>query len=232
VSGRASVSRETGRRRIAILGTGTEVGKTHASVALVSALAARGEQVSGVKPIESGVVSGVATDADRLARVSTVAVTPAPYRFSEPISPHLAARRSGGIISLAVVTEWLDHQEARVLIVETAGAVLSPLGAGLTNLDLVRAMVPTAVVLVGLDRLGILHEVASCLLVLRSLAPQLPLPLVVLNEPSTPDASTGTNVAELIALETVGRAVVFPRMDPTAPGSACIADIALSELGL
>ena len=119
-----------------------------------------------------------------------------------------------------------------MLIVETAGAVLSPLGAGLTNLDLVRAMAPTAVVLVGLDRLGILHEVASCLLVLRSLAPQLPLPLVVLNEPSTPDASTGTNVAELIALETVGRAVVFPRMDPTAPGSACAADTALSELGL
>lgn len=226
------VSRETGHRRIAVLGTGTEVGKTHASVALTAALAARGEQVGGLKPIESGVTPGVLTDADRLAEVSSVPPDLAPYRFTEPVSPHLAARRSGVVISLEVVTRWLDSQRSRIALIETAGAVLSPLGSGLTNLDLARAIAPDAVVLVGLDRLGILHEVACCFLVLRTLAPELPAPLLVLNAPAASDASTGTNADELVALGIAPRVVSFPRADARHATSLSAAHQVLAELGL
>jgi dethiobiotin synthetase len=217
---------------VAVVGTGTEVGKTHVAVALVSALAARGEAVSGLKPIESGVDGSSASDADRLARVSSVRPEVAPYRFVEPVSPHLAARRHDRAISLEVATAWVARHEAPLLVVESAGALLSPLGPGLTNADLVRALRPEAVVLVGLDRLGILHEVAACLLALRTLVPEAPSPVVVLNPPAVSDASAGTNVGELEVLGIASGGVLMPRGAPDAPDALAAAQIALSRLGL
>ncbi len=227
-----AVSRETGRLRVAVIGTGTGVGKTHAASALVAALAARGEAVCGLKPIESGVDGTSATDAEQLSLVSSVKPEPAPYRFSEPLSPHLAARRSGCTISIDAATTWIERQPARVVFVESAGALLSPLGPGLTNADLVRAVGPDRIVLVGLDRLGILHEVACCLLALRTLAPELPAPLVVLNCPPAPDASTGTNAEELDVLGVTSGVVAMPRAAPTDAASLAAARLALSRLGL
>ncbi|WP_438016616.1 dethiobiotin synthase [Sorangium sp. So ce315] len=231
MSGRP-VSRETGRLRVAVVGTGTGVGKTHASVAMVAALAARGTQVSGLKPIESGVDGTSMTDAAQLAAVSSVRPEPAPYCFSEPISPHLAARRCGLAISLNVAAAWVARQPASVVVVESAGALLSPLGPGLTNADLVRALAPDALVLVGLDRLGILHEVACCTLALRAIAPGLPPALVVLNPPAAPDASTGTNAAELESLGITSGAVAMPRAAPTSPASLAAAQLLWARLGL
>ncbi|WP_437588956.1 dethiobiotin synthase [Sorangium sp. So ce1000] len=215
-----------------MVGTGTGVGKTHASVALVAALAARGDKVCGLKPIESGIDGISTTDAEQLALVSSVQSEPAPYRFADPLSPHLAARRCGRDISLDVAVAWVARQPAPVVIVESAGALLSPLGPGMTNADLVRALAPDAVVLVGLDRLGILHEVACCTLALRALAPGLPPALVVLNPPEVPDASTGTNAAELVALGIVAGAVGMPRAASTAPESLAAARVALARLAV
>lgn len=226
------VSRETGQRRVAVVGTGTGVGKTHSSVALVAALAARGHKVCGLKPIESGVDGLSRSDADQLALVSSIEPEPAPYRFPEPLSPHLAARRCARAVSLDVVAAWVDRQQAPLVIIESAGALLSPLGPGVTNADLVRALAPDAVVLVGLDRLGILHEVASCMLALRALAPGLPPALVLLNPPAAPDASTGTNAGELATLDVARDTVVMPRAVPTAPSSLAAAELALARLGM
>jgi dethiobiotin synthetase len=227
-----TVSRETRARRIAVVGTGTEVGKTHVTVALVAALAARGAHVSGLKPIESGIATAALTDAERLASVSTVFSEPAPYRFGEPVSPHLAARRLGVELSLEAAAGWVRRQPARITLVETAGALLSPLGPGLTNLDLVRTLAPDAMVLVGLDRLGILHEIAACLVVLRTLAPELPAPQVVLNAPPVPDASTSTNAEELDTLGIVQGVMVMPRMAPTSAPSLAMADRIVTQMGL
>lgn len=213
------VSRETGRLLVAVVGTGTEVGKTHVGVALVAALAASGRRVAGLKPIESGVSAGALTDAEQLARVSSVAPGPAPYRFADPVSPHLAARRTGEHLSVLVAAGWVLEQAAEVLVVETAGALLSPLGFRVSNLDLVRVLKPWALVLVGLDRLGILHEVAACRVALEALAPELPEPVVVLNEPERRDASTGTNAEELQRLFIARQVAVMPRAEPLAPES-------------
>jgi dethiobiotin synthetase len=215
-----------------VLGTGTAVGKTHASVALTAALSARGDLVCGLKPIESGVAEGVLTDAARLAEISSVRAKPAPFTFIDPVSPHLAARRAGFSISLEAAAEWVRGHRARVLVVETAGAVLSPLGPRATNLDLTRVLCPDAVVLVGLDRLGVLHEVSACLLAIRTLAPDLPAPAVILNEPAAPDASTGTNADELDALGIAGGVVVLPRAKPTSAPSLERATRVLAGLGV
>lgn len=81
------------------------------------------------------------------------------------------------------------------LVIETAGGVFSPLTEHLTNFDLAHCVGSAQWVLVAPDRLGVLHEVTSTLQAMRSLGRSPDW--LVLNAPSTPDASTGSNAAEL-----------------------------------
>lgn len=204
------------QRRIVVVGTGTEIGKTHASVSLLLALRDRGVVATGLKPIESG-VGAAKTDADRLAEASgTPPRSLHCYAFAEAISPHLAARRTSTPIELGVAAAWVDTHTAPALLIETAGGLLSPLGPGISNLNLVLAVRPTAVVLVAPDRLGVLHEVSSAMLAMATLAPRIPLPVVVLQPPAVPDSSTGTNREELLSLGLATTVTEFPRCaDPT-----------------
>lgn len=222
--------------RIVVVGTGTGVGKTHAGVALVSALASAGVSVAGLKPIESGVPSepSDATDAAALAAVSTFHVKhPPPYALPDPVSPHLAARRVGSRIDLGRVVAWVDaHDEAEVLVVETAGALLSPLGPGVANLDLARVLRPDHLLLVGSDRLGVLHDVAVTMHALRTMAPDLPAPVLLLQPPAVADASTGTNAEELVGLGIVSVVYGFPRAEPTAAETRAAARRVLAALAL
>jgi dethiobiotin synthetase len=199
--------------RVAIVGTGTDVGKTHLSVALLRALAQQGRSAVGLKPVESGIGGdGSETDTSRLAAAGTFHVKhPAPYRFVDPVSPHLAARRAGVEIVAARIVDWVANSSAPWTVVETAGGLLSPLGPSLTNLDLVRLLEPDAIVLVGVDRLGVLHDVAACRLALSVRATELPVPHVVLQAPPLGDHSTGTNADELSILGLAEHVTVVPR---------------------
>ncbi|MFO0756034.1 MAG: ATP-dependent dethiobiotin synthetase BioD [Byssovorax sp.] len=203
--------------RVLVIGTGTGIGKTHLGVLLLLALRQRGLHAVGLKPIESGVGEGV-SDGDLLAGAGVFHVKhPQPYAFADPVSPHLAARRAGRTIDLGTVRAWVDEHQAPFTLVESAGALLSPLGPDLTNLDLCLALAPDALVLVGLDRLGVLHEVSAALLALRVLGPSLPAPVVVLQAPVEADRSTGTNADELGLLGIASRVLTIPRGAPDAP---------------
>ena len=114
-------------------------------------------------------------------------------------------------IQLPPIVGWVDSVEAAVLVVETAGALLSPLAPGLTNLDLTAALEPDAVVLVAPDRLGVLHDVTAALFALHHLEPGLPEPVVALMAPAEADGSTGTNGEELQVLGIARRVVTLPR---------------------
>lgn len=217
--------------RIVIVGAGTDVGKTHLGVALVSALAGRGASVCGLKPIESGVPFGeVGPDAAALEKVSLRRLThPQPYVFTDPVSPHLAARRAGIDVELETVRAWVDQHSAEWVLIETAGGLLSPLALNLTNLDLAKALNPDALLLVALDRLGVLHDVAACQLALRlGFTPAPPPTLVVLQTPALLDASTGTNAPELRLLGTAAQVFVMPRGAPTSPECQLAAKAILS----
>ncbi len=197
--------------RIVLVGTGTGIGKTHLGVLLVQAFASSGLGVAGLKPVESGVGTAL-TDADLLSGASTVrANDPPPYRLAAPLSPHLAAPLEGTMVLLTPILTWVDSVEAPVLVVETAGALLSPLSPGVTNLDLTAALEPDVIVLVAPDRLGVLHDVTAALFALHHLEPRLPEPVVVLMAPAEADASTGTNAEELLTLGIARRVVTFPR---------------------
>jgi dethiobiotin synthetase len=149
-----------------VVGTDTGIGKTHATCALLHALARRHARVCGMKPIAAG---GVATadglsNEDSIAHraASTVRVPPAldnPILLPEPLSPHLAAARAGTPIAfdsvLAAVAELRTRTDA--LVVEGAGGFLVPLSETQTGADLAVALRMPLVLVVGM-RLGCLNH--------------------------------------------------------------------------
>ena len=194
--------------RIVVLGTGTNVGKTHVTTRLVRALcaAAPGQDVVGIKPIETGVprtADGApppGTDAAALEAVSRgTPLRPHPAAaFLDAVSAHLAARRERRSISLPRIARVLTLHGATLRgwqVIETAGAVFSPVTPRQTNLDLARALEPAIWILVAPDALGVLHDVRATLLAMRSQA-RAP-DYLVLSAARAPDDSTGTNAAEL-----------------------------------
>ncbi len=195
---------------LVVTGTGTEIGKTHLASALVGTwvrrLRSAGHpypRVAGIKPIESGVTVGDATGSDgrRLEALATFHVKhPPPYLFARPVSPHLAARDEGRSIDVPTVIAWVDavREEADAVVLELAGGLFSPLGGGRTNVDLARAVSPTACVLVAPDRLGVLHDVGATSRAAE--AAGLRVHGVLLSSPAEADASTGTNTRELADL--------------------------------
>jgi len=96
-------------------------------------------------------------------------------------------------------------------VVETAGAVFSPLSTTATNLELALALEPATWLLVATDSLGVLHDVSATLQAMRarSRAPDH----LVLCAARAPDASTGTNAVELAALGIATPTAVLARND-------------------
>jgi dethiobiotin synthetase len=220
---------------VAVVGTGTEVGKTHVSCALLAALVRGGISCVGLKPIESGYREEGEHDAGRLADACGGELAPPLYRFAEPVSPHLAARRSGVEVKPGRVSDWVTERWNRkgyqAVVVETAGGLLSPLGQGVSNMDAVAALRPDSVLLVGSDRLGVLHDVAAVLLALDGTGLSSRT-VVALSAPSRNDASTGTNADELAALELCDQVVVFARDGVRGPLSGAAAGTLAARLGL
>jgi dethiobiotin synthetase len=207
-----------------VCGTGTEVGKTHFSVALLKR-AGRDRSVLGFKPVESGCRAwAVGSDHTALADASTFHVKHLPeYCLVEPVSPHLAARREGRKIDVAQlvarVAELSDGPD--LLLVETAGGLFSPLNDSALNADLARDLqrqLPQArTLLIAPDRLGVLHDLGAT--IRAALVADVKLDGIVLSSPASADASTGANAAELphfVSLRLLG---VIPRL-PTDELSA------------
>lgn len=213
--------------RVIILGTGTDVGKTYVTACLARGLAQRCS-VLALKPIESGVDGSGYGDAGAIAEGAGHAPVLSPWRFRPPVSPHLAARATGSAIDVARVVEWVREQERKapgdVTLLELAGGAFSPLGPGLTNVELALALGPAAWLLVAPDSLGVLHDLTATL---RSLP--RPPDGVVLSRARRPDASTGTNALEL---QRLGIAEVLEVVPEGASSCAVTAAWVLSITGL
>jgi dethiobiotin synthetase len=126
------------------------------------------------------------------------------YAFESPISPHLAAREKGTRIDVGEIERWVAGHEASITLIETAGALFSPLGHGLTNFDLMQSLRPDAAILVAPDRLGVLHELTTTLAL--AAARGGPEFAIVLSAPALADTSTGRNAREVAALG-IGRVI-------------------------
>ncbi len=147
--------------RFFITGTDTAVGKTTVSALLCAALDA-----FYWKPIQTGTRDGTdRTTVLRLAGLPRDRALPETYRFSPPVSPHLAAQRAGVHIRLSKI-QFPKIPAHENLIVEGAGGVLVPINSAQLITDLMHHLA-LPVILVSRTSLGTINHTLLSIAALR-----------------------------------------------------------------
>jgi dethiobiotin synthetase len=134
-----------------ITGSGTDVGKTFVTAALVRRLKAQGRIVEALKPVVSGYNADDPADSDPAILLEALGrplteenlAEIAPWRFRAPLSPDMAAVTEGRAIDAAAVVAFCMRAIAAardVLLIEGVGGVMAPVGARQTQADLMSAL--------------------------------------------------------------------------------------------
>ena len=151
---------------ILVAGTGTEVGKTYVTAAVLRTLREDGVAVAARKPVQSFAADDVETDADVLAAASgepTDVVCPPHRRLATPMAPPMAAEVLGlSSFTIRDLVDDLTLPSDTLVFVESAGGVRSPLAQDGDTVTLADALRPNAVVLVADAGLGTINAVRLC----------------------------------------------------------------------
>lgn len=210
---------------VLVTGTDTGVGKTVVSAALATLWAATGDEVTYVKPAQSGADDGD-DDARDVARWAPGVTTEVGAVLGGSLAPAVAARREGQELGLAdllapVTRAAASRPQAR-LVVEGAGGLLVELGTDGTTCADLAAELGHPLVVVARPGLGTLNHTALTL----AEADRRGLPVagvVVSGYPTDPDLATRTNLAELARLTGGRLAGVVPALGDVGPTSLAAA---------
>jgi dethiobiotin synthetase len=135
-----------------IAGTGTDVGKTYVAAALIRALKSRGVAVDALKPVVSGFDPAAPQGSDPAILLDALGIPLsaasiehiAPWRYRAPLAPDQAALLEGlTVVGHEVVDlslRRIDESAGRLLVIEGAGGIMSPLDETMTMLDFARAL--------------------------------------------------------------------------------------------
>ncbi|MCO5229754.1 MAG: dethiobiotin synthase [Chitinophagales bacterium] len=117
--------------KIAIVGIGTDVGKT-----LVSAIACTALNATYWKPIQTGYLNGAGDiDSAFIAQWTNSEILPEIYLLQQPLSPHIAAK----IDSVEIDTSQLKSPDIQQnLIIETAGGLMVPFNSTQLFIDILK----------------------------------------------------------------------------------------------
>jgi len=161
-------------RVVAVVGTGTEVGKTAIAAGLVSAWRSHGRSVAVRKPAQSfDPDSQDRTDAQILSQASGEhpdQVTSPTLSYGVALAPPMAAAALGvtppHLIDLVAACQW-PTPRVDLGVVELVGGVCSPHAQDADGLDLLRALSPDALVVVADAGLGTINAVRLTMAALR-----------------------------------------------------------------
>jgi len=202
---------------IFVTGTGTDVGKTFLSVALIRHWRAAGHAVAAYKPVVSGFDPATAQASDpgvllaALGRQITDIETISPWRFAAPLSPDMAAAREGRTLDFEAIVEF-SHRAAtsaeRVLI-EGVGGIMVPLDERHTVLDWMSTLRLPVLLVVG----SYLGTISHTLTALRVLAQRnLTVVAVAVSESAVPGAPLDETVATIARFADLIEVVGVPRL--------------------
>ncbi|HWA61332.1 MAG TPA: dethiobiotin synthase [Caulobacteraceae bacterium] len=173
-----------------VAGAGTDAGKTYVGAAVIRALRARGVAAEAFKPLVSGfdpdapedsdpavllAAQGIPWSAEALERIS-------PWRYRAPLAPCQAAAREGGRVDAEAVIGACRERAAAaegLLLVESAGGIMSPLDERRTMLDLAEALGAPVLLVTG-SYLGAMSHTLTAAAVIADRG--LPLAAVVVSE--------------------------------------------------
>ncbi len=191
-----------------ITGTDTDVGKTYVTALIARDLKSLGYRVGVYKPVASGCrrVEGELVADDAVA-VWEAAGRPAtldrvcPQRFEAPLAPYLAAETEKKTIDRQLVVDGLDFWRERsdVVLVEGAGGLLAPFTKEERIVDFART-VGYPLIVVARNALGTINHTLLTLHAAQTIAEDLPIAGVILNDPQEPrenDPSRATNRTEI-----------------------------------
>jgi dethiobiotin synthetase len=156
-----------------IAATGTGVGKTFTTCALLHAARQRGAVMRGLKPVISGWDAADATsDTAQIIVASGMTGEVAkisPWRFAAPLSPHRAAALEQKTLDMGSLTDWTNEQIRHTprTLVEGVGGVMVPLNDRDTTLDWMVALGLPVILVVG-SYLGTISHTLTALSVVRA----------------------------------------------------------------
>jgi dethiobiotin synthetase len=158
---------------ITILGTGTDIGKTYLTTRLIQHGRALGHAVQALKPVLSGWSVATAATSD-IGLISSALGMPQSedsyhrlcgWRLPEPLGADLAAQKAGVELTLDKVVKWCQRQStassAEMMLVETAGGIMSPLDSVHTQIDMAVALGRHAILIGGNYLGGISHLLSA-----------------------------------------------------------------------
>lgn len=227
-----------------ITGTGTDIGKTWLTCALLRHWCAAGQPVQAYKPVLSGfdMATAEASDAGQILaalgrKVDVAALDEiAPWRFAAPLSPDRAAIREGRAVDFDELVDFTrrclspkgnprqaEHTSAEFLptLVEGVGGVMVPLDAEHTVRDWIAASDLPCVLVAG-SYLGSLSHTLTALEALQKVGAGVTA--IVVNE--SPDSSVSLDETLTSLHPHVGDVSLLgiDRADP-ASGVAALAEI-------
>jgi dethiobiotin synthase len=113
------------------------------------------------KPVQTGTIVGDDTnDLKSLCEMGSEYFMEPLYRFPEPLSPHIAARKWGKTVELDTILEtWRNEasKSGHFTIVEGAGGVMVPLNETRLQIELIKSLNLPAI-LVAEDRVGAINH--------------------------------------------------------------------------
>ena len=223
-----------------VSGSGTGVGKTLVTCILVRQLRAAGREVRALKPVISGFDPSRAAESDtgRLLAAMDEPLDKAaigsisPWRFPEPLSPHVAAAREGRQLDVGEITGFCRYagpaEGDSVVIAEGVGGVMAPLSDEETVIDWMVGL-NWPVLLVAGSYLGTLSHTLTAVEVVKYRG--LTLSGIVISE-SVESPMPLVETVETIAGFVAGTPIIeLPRHDPDRDNVDHLPNIA-AALGL
>jgi dethiobiotin synthetase len=175
---------------IFVTSTGTDIGKTFVTAALIRHLRASGRVVEALKPVVTGFDPAMAANSDpgllltaldRSANLAEIAKI-SPWRYPAPLAPDMAARQDGAPVDFAQLCDFslraiLTRRD--VLFIEGVGGIMAPLDDAHTVLDWMAVLRLPLILVVG-SYLGTISHTLTALDVLARR--HLTVLTVVINE--------------------------------------------------
>ncbi|MFJ1267549.1 dethiobiotin synthase [Legionella lytica] len=148
-------------KRYFITGTDTDCGKTYVTANLLQYFS----KAAAIKPIASGCLElnnqHVSTDALALQEHCHLSLDVInPWRFKLPVSPHLAAKEEGGVLSITEIADYclnLQLEGIERLFIEGAGGLMVPLNDKKTWIDFLQLTQFPVILVVGM-KLGCINH--------------------------------------------------------------------------
>jgi dethiobiotin synthetase len=157
-------------KRYFITGTDTDCGKTYVTTALADYFS----NAAAIKPIASGCIliddQLVSSDALQLQQQSHLSLDQInPWRFTLPISPHLAAKNEGVHLTVKEIADYclnLQLTSVETLFIEGAGGLMVPLNDDETWIDFLKYTKIPVLLVVGM-KLGCINHALLTEIALR-----------------------------------------------------------------